>query len=142
MVRSILTGSSDSPTYVEPVESFKVYNRHGEDFFGTEEMETDPHIVIYPISLTANDDLTEVTTTSSTAPDNTMGIPEHGIEGPMVLSNSLFVEEKKRSQPNPTNLEVGEPMPYITYVQETFVTCSPEVEIPASNKSVHRDEFI
>ena len=57
-------------------------------------METDPHPVIEPISLTANDDIIEATPTSPTVPDNDMGLSEHSIEGPMSLSNSLFGEEE------------------------------------------------
>ena len=74
VVRSRLVDSSDSPTCAESSEGFKVYNRHGEDFFGTEEVEIDPHPVIEPVSLIDNDDIIEDTHTSSTAPDNDMGI--------------------------------------------------------------------
>ena len=67
-----------------------------------------------------------------------MEVSEHDIEGPMSLSNLLFVEKEQRSRLHPNNLEESEVMPDITSVQETFVTFLPQVEIQASNKSVHR----
>ena len=68
-----------------------------------------------------------------------MRVSENDIEGATSLSNSLFIEEDIRSRPHLNNLKEGEDMPNITSVQETFVTYSPEVEIPASNTSVRKD---
>ena len=101
MLRSRIIDSPDSPTCVNSPEGFKVYNRHREELFGTEEMETHPQPAIEPVSLTVNDDIIEANLTSPTAPDNNMGVSEHDIEGPMSLYTSLLVEEEIRFRPNP-----------------------------------------
>ena len=77
--------------------------------------------------------------TSPTATENAMEVYDHDIKRPRSLSNPIFIEEEQISWPHPNNLEEGEDMPDITSVQEFFVTCSPEVEIQASNTIVHKE---
>ena len=101
VIRNRLIDYSKSPTCDESLEGFKVYNRHSEELFGAEEMETHPQPEIEPVSLTVNDDIIEANLTSPTAPDNNMGVSEHDIEGPMSLYTSLLVEEEIRFRPNP-----------------------------------------
>ena len=60
----------------------------------------------------------------------------------MSLSNSLFLEEEKKSRPIPHDLDEVEDMSHITSLNETFATFSPEVEVPASSKVDNRDVSI
>ena len=56
MVRSTCIESSDLPTHVNFSDVFKAYNTHGEELFGTEEMDTSPHQSVPPRSLTNNNE--------------------------------------------------------------------------------------
>ena len=58
-------------------------------------MEKYPQPAVEPASLTTNNDIIIVATSTDTiSTNNVMWISEHGIEGNMPLSNSLFVEEE------------------------------------------------
>ena len=55
LVRNRHINSSDSHTYVEFPDGFKVYDRHGEGLFMADEIDTSPPSSVPPISLSTND---------------------------------------------------------------------------------------
>ena len=106
VVQSHKIDSTDKHTCCKTSDGFKVFNGHGELLFGTEEMwliyKPPPLPTVDPPCI--NDETNEMATPLSNL-EHDFEIDTTGIENPMSLSNTLFLEKYQRSSFTPINLE-------------------------------------
>ena len=91
--------SINEPTYCRETDFFKIFNRHGYELFGTEEMGLNHRSSLLTIDLSYLIDEPKKVVTPLPNLEHDLGIDNNDIYNPTSLSNVLFVEEGQLSTP-------------------------------------------
>ena len=109
-------------------DGFKAFNRHGEELYGTEEMELTHHHSSFTTDLVCLNDDTNNMFTPLPNLEHDLGIDNNNIDNPISLSNTLFLEEEQLSIPahndvTDLNLDTSkQPSPTITQSEDMTIT--------------------